>query len=71
MAESAEQQHYPNLNPYYGANGQSTGSNTSAGQQVEGTKNTMMSSKVSTGEQQCRYPMLAARKRLPSQARAP
>ncbi|KAK0257198.1 hypothetical protein LTR91_001464 [Friedmanniomyces endolithicus] len=47
MADYAQQQQYPNLNPYSGgANGQNTasfGSNASAGQQVEGTKNTMMS----------------------------
>jgi len=48
MADYAQQQQYPYLNPYSGgANGQNTasfGSNASAGQQVEGTKNTMMSS---------------------------
>ncbi|TKA82575.1 hypothetical protein B0A55_01215 [Friedmanniomyces simplex] len=42
MAESAEQQQYPNLNPYSGANGQNMSSNGSTGQQVENTQNTMM-----------------------------
>jgi len=71
--QQQQQQQYPNLNPYSGANGQNTGSfgsNASTSQQVEGTKNTMMSSEVSADEQQCRYPMRAARKTLPSRARA-
>ena len=58
MADSAEQQQYPNLNPYSGANGQSQGANGSTGQQLgqqaQSAGNTVYASKVSAHTEQCR-----------------